>query len=152
MQRKVGVYVQKQQAVLLQQKAVDRLEADALVRDGKVGDAAGQLAGVQTDGACVLRQDKGDRDLVGQFVVGILGNGQAFPRGKAGAGVIEQLRQGQGGRFVVAAVPCQCGLIVQHLLFQLQTPLCQPGYTFVRELELLFQVSSAAAGRSKGCS
>ena len=48
------------------------------------------------------------------------------------------------------AVPCQCGLIVQHLLFQLQTPLCQPGYAFVRELELLLKVGSAAAGRSKG--
>ena len=37
-----------------------------------------------------------------------------------------------------------------RLLFQLQTPLCQPGYAFVRELELLLKVGSAAAGRSKG--
>lgn len=87
---------------------------------------------------------------MGQLVVGVLGNGQAFPRGIAGAGIVEQLRQGEGGRFVVAAVPCQCSLIVQHLLFQLQTPLCQPGYAFVRELELLLKVGSAAAGRSKG--
>lgn len=79
MQRKVGIYIQKQQAVLLQYKAVDRLKADALVRDGKVSDAAGQFTRVQPDGAGVLRQNKGDRHLVGQLVVDILGGNKAFP-------------------------------------------------------------------------
>ena len=141
-QRKVGVYVQKQQAVLLQQKAVDRLEADALVRDGKVGDAAGQLAGVQTDGACVLRQDKGDRDLVGQFVVDILGGSQAFPGRKAAAGVVEQLRQGKGDILSLGAVLGKLGLASQQLLLQLQTPLRQLGNTLVRKLELLLQLGN----------
>ena len=69
---------------------------------------------------------------------------------KTGAGVVEQLGQKQSTLLGVGTLRGQHGLIFQHLLFQLQTPLCQPGYTFVRELELLFQVSSAAAGRSKG--
>ena len=146
----VGVHIQKQQAVFLQPDAVHGAAFQPLVRDAQVSHAAGQLTGVQPQRTGIRGQGEHRRDLVGQFVVGILGNGQAFPRGIAGAGIVEQLRQGQGGRLVVAAVPCQCGLIVQHLLFQLQTPLCQPGYAFVRELELLLKVGSAAAGRSKG--
>ena len=131
MQRKIGVYVQKQQAVLLQHKAVDRLEADALVRDGKVGDAAGQLARVQPDGAGVLRQDEGDRHLVGQFVVGVLGGDQAFPGRKTVAGVVKQLRQGKGDVIRLGGVLGKFGLADQKLLLQLQTPLRQPGNTLV---------------------
>ena len=136
-QRKVGVYVQKQQAVLLQQKAVDRLKADALVRDGKVGDAAGQLAGIQPDGAGVLRQNKGDRHLMGQLVVDVLGGGQAFPGRKAAAGVVKQLRQGEGDVLGLGAVLGKLGLAGQQLLLQFQTPLRQLGNTLVRKFELL---------------
>ena len=150
MQRKVRVHIQKQQAVLLQHKAVDRLKADALVRNGKVGDAAGQLAGIQPDSAGVLRQNKGDRHLMGQLVVGVLGCDQAFPGRKAAAGVVEQLRQGEFKVIRLRAVLGKLGLADQQLLLQLQTPLCQLGNTFVREPELLLQLCNMRLQGSRG--
>ena len=150
MQRKVRVHIQKQQAVLLQHKAVDRLKADALVRNSKVGDAAGQLAGIQPDSAGVLRQNKGDRHLMGQLVVGVLGCDQAFPGRKAAAGVVEQLRQGEGKVIRLRAVLGKLGLADQQLLLQLQTPLCQLGNTLVREPELLLQLCNMRLQGSRG--
>ena len=41
------------------------------------------------------------------------------------------------------------GLVGQHLLFQLQAPLCQPGDAFIGEFELLFQLGCTAAYRRK---
>ena len=59
---------------------------------------------------------------------------------KTGAGVVEQLGQKQSTLFGVGTLRGQHGLIFQHLLLQLQAPLCQPGNTFIGKLELLFQL------------
>ena len=146
----VRVHIQKQQAVVLQTDAVGGPQLQPVIRDAQVGDAAGQLAGVQPQGPGIGGQGEHGRHLVGQLVVGVFGRGQAFPRGKAGAGVIEQLRQGQGSGFGLAAVLCQRSLVGQDLLLQFQAPLGQPGHPLVGKLELLLQVGGTAAGRRKG--
>ena len=69
---------------------------------------------------------------------------------KTGAGVVEQLGQKQSTLFGVGTLRGQHGLIFQHLLLQLQAPLCQPGNAFVRQPELLFQFGHAAACRVQG--
>ena len=123
---------------------------DTLIRDRKIGDAAGKFAGVQPQGLHVCGQLEDGGHLVGQFVVGIGGHGQALPGRKTGPGIVKQLGQQQSAALVVGPVGSQHGFVVQHLLFQFQAPLCQPGNTFIGKLELLFQLGGTAAGRVQG--
>ena len=74
------------------------------------------------------------RHFVGQLVVGVRGNGQALMGRKTGAGVVEQLGQKQSTLLGVGTLRAQHGLIFQHLLLQLQAPLCQAGNAFVLSL------------------